>query len=139
LQIPVGARRSGKCECLSILFLFSQTRFNQSLLAETAILSFCLIVPLLLTIHTLSLLSKSLLELNIILSSISDVLSNDYGINKCAHSYQTSRVTLQQGVPRGQQGPLAGCGAAHLGDAKASPAHLPHPAAAGGAREKRPE
>ena len=31
---------------------------------------------------------------------------------------------------------LPGCGAAHLGDAKASPAHFSLPAAAGGVREK---
>ena len=41
----------------------------------------------------------------------------------------TLLINYSAGVPRGQQGPLAGCGAAHLGDAKAGPASPSHAAA----------
>ncbi len=37
-------------------------------------------------------------------------------------------ITLQQGIPRALQGPLAGCGV--------SPLTFPNPAAEGGARER---
>src|SRR5260221_11270207 len=43
-------------------------------------------------------------------------------------------VTSQQGVPRGLQGPLAGCGARKPGGLPGT-ALLPHPAAGGGARD----
>ena len=46
----------------------------------------------------------------------------------------TSGATIQQGVPRGLQGPLAGCGARKPGRLP-FPALLPHPAAAGGAEK----
>src|SRR5258708_36017582 len=47
-------------------------------------------------------------------------------------------VTSQEGVPRGLQGPLAGCGA-RKPPRLPCPTFLPHPAAGGGARERRPE
>src|SRR6266404_3546109 len=43
-------------------------------------------------------------------------------------------VPIQQGVPRGLAGPLAGCGARKPGGLPGT-ALLPHPAAAGGARD----